>query len=218
MLVVGIYKIVRSGSDACYIGSSQNIRARWSQHQRSLRLGVHASAKLQNAWNKYGEAAFQFTVIEVCSTEILLQREQYYLDTLKPVFNCALYAGAPMRGRKQSDKQKVTIRALMIGNTYRLGYKHSAERKAQMSEFMRKRVHASGWSHSMEAKTRIAVAMRGRQHRLGQRHSAETRAKMSRSRTGHPVSAETRTKLSITHRQLYRSKLEGKFPLVSGSV
>lgn len=37
---------------------------RWAQHRWFLRNGSHSNTHLQSAWNKYGEVAFEFEVIE----------------------------------------------------------------------------------------------------------------------------------------------------------
>ena len=42
---------------------------------------------LQRAYNKYGKDAFSFEIIEICTFDSLLLREQFYLDTLNPEFN-----------------------------------------------------------------------------------------------------------------------------------
>lgn len=43
----------------------------------------HCNAYLQNAWNKYGESNFKFEIIELCTEDKLLKREQIWLDKTK---------------------------------------------------------------------------------------------------------------------------------------
>lgn len=50
----GIYQILNVENGHCYIGSSENITKRWSQHKSVLRHNNHHSGYLQNAYNKYG--------------------------------------------------------------------------------------------------------------------------------------------------------------------
>lgn len=102
----GIYKIWHTASGRIYIGSATNIERRWDEHVRHLRSGKHANAHLQNAWNKYGQSAFLFEVVELCGEAELLVREQHYLDTLDNLFNIALVAASPMKGRKWGDVQR----------------------------------------------------------------------------------------------------------------
>ena len=82
--ICGIYKITNLVNGKIYIGSSKDIKYRWSQHKTQLRGTMHGNTYLQNAWNKYNEENFKFEIIEECSPEIQFEREQYYLDLLNP--------------------------------------------------------------------------------------------------------------------------------------
>ena len=83
----GIYCIKNITNDKCYIGSSTHIYYRLRRHKSDLLRNVHANPILQNAYNKYGADSFVVSIIEECSEDIVLQREQYYIDTLNPVYN-----------------------------------------------------------------------------------------------------------------------------------
>lgn len=82
--ICGVYKIINKKNGKFYIGSSKNIYKRWDQHKNDLRNNCHDNGHLQNAWNKYGENNFEFEIIEECDDKIQFEREQYYLNTLKP--------------------------------------------------------------------------------------------------------------------------------------
>lgn len=124
--VPGIYVIRNTQTGDCYIGSTVSLRRRRSEHFRWLRRNRHHSPHLQHAWNKYGEGVFTLEVLEVCSKEGILHREQHYLDTLKPAYNAMKVAGDRPSGPK-SDAVRVAVRKHATGNTYRLGKSHSAE-------------------------------------------------------------------------------------------
>lgn len=111
-LVTGIYSITNIQTNQVYIGSSYKVYERWGYHKKDLRSNKHHSPKLQNSWNKYGESIFKFNIIEICDKEILLKREQYYIDTLNPFFNICKIAGN-CSGRKLSkeSKDKMSISA-----------------------------------------------------------------------------------------------------------
>ena len=83
----GIYCIINIINGKKYIGSSKNIRIRLWTHRSELRHNHHDNQHLQNAWNKYSESKFDYYVIEPCSEDILLEREQYYINTIKPEYN-----------------------------------------------------------------------------------------------------------------------------------
>ena len=81
----GVYKITNLVNGKFYIGSSKDIDWRWYCHKHYLKSGKHDNPKLQHSWNKHGENTFIFDIIEEVNDEkLLLEREQYYLDLLKP--------------------------------------------------------------------------------------------------------------------------------------
>lgn len=80
----GIYKIRNKINGKFYLGSSEKIKRRWNEHKSLLRRNKHCNGILQKAWNKYGEENFELSVIEECMVNVLLEREQFYLDTMKP--------------------------------------------------------------------------------------------------------------------------------------
>lgn len=79
-----IYQIKNKETGKIYIGSTKDIRKRWSQHKSKLRRGCHSNSYLQNAWNKYGEDAFEFSVLKKVPTNQQFIEEQRYLDKKKP--------------------------------------------------------------------------------------------------------------------------------------
>lgn len=81
----GIYKITNLVNGKFYIGSSKDIDWRWYCHKLYLTNKKHDNPKFQNAWNKHGGNKFTFEIIEEVNDEnLLLEREQYYLTSLKP--------------------------------------------------------------------------------------------------------------------------------------
>jgi hypothetical protein len=59
----GIYQILCIPNGKIYIGSAIDLRARWEQHRHSLRRRDHRNRHLQQAWDKYGESNFEFSVL-----------------------------------------------------------------------------------------------------------------------------------------------------------
>jgi hypothetical protein len=96
----GIYQIRCIATDKIYIGSSVNLRTRWGEHCRLLRQGIHHNKHLQAAWDKYGEDAFDFTILEYVAEDELLEVEQAWIDrtecTVRNVgFNISIRAAYP---------------------------------------------------------------------------------------------------------------------------
>lgn len=109
--ISGIYMIKNQKNGNCYIGSAKSLRRRFSEHRRMLRKQNHHSSYLNNAWNKYGESSFVFSVICYCSPENLIFYEQRFIDGLNPEYNICRFAGnslgrivSPETRRKISEK------------------------------------------------------------------------------------------------------------------
>lgn len=60
----GIYTITCTASGKIYVGQTINVRRRWHNHKWHLRKGDHRNSHLQRSWNKNGESAFVFAVVE----------------------------------------------------------------------------------------------------------------------------------------------------------
>lgn len=82
---IGIYKI--KINDKEYIGSSCNIGHRLKHHLWSLNNQKHHNRTMQNLHNKYAIENIYFEIVEECSIDILIEREAYYISTLKPYIN-----------------------------------------------------------------------------------------------------------------------------------
>lgn len=81
----GIYKISNIITGDCYIGKSKDMAVRMGQHKSLLRSNKHKYRNedlslLQKAWNKYGEDAFKFEIIDFCTVDELNDREMYWID------------------------------------------------------------------------------------------------------------------------------------------
>lgn len=59
-----IYRIVCFATGNVYVGQSKHTQKRRAAHFQKLRNRTHHSAKLQAAFNKYGEGSFYFEIIE----------------------------------------------------------------------------------------------------------------------------------------------------------
>lgn len=100
-----IYAIVNLKTGKKYIGSSTNFSRRKYKHIRTLRKNIHHSQRLQNSWNKHGEEAFRFVILEkITDNRDIKQVEQVYLDTYRPFdkdkgYNMSSDSVAPTRGK-----------------------------------------------------------------------------------------------------------------------
>lgn len=116
---VGIYKIYNLINKKFYIGSSINVKKRWREHKRDLNKNKHHSKHLQRAWNKYGKDNFRFELLEIVDDkDILLEREQYYLDITKSYKKSIGYNMSPTAGSVSGYKRsKEAIEKTAKANT-----------------------------------------------------------------------------------------------------
>lgn len=81
--ITGIYCIENIETKKKYIGQSVDIKHRWRQHINALNTNSHENDYLQKAWNKYGRDGFQFYILEECLSDMLDEKEIYYIEYYK---------------------------------------------------------------------------------------------------------------------------------------
>lgn len=196
------------------------------KHKKELVLGNHGNRHLQNSWYLYGEKHFEFSILEICEREALLEREQFYIDLLKPIYNILKIANShfgvvrlPETGRKISNSKmghsvsqetREKISKSLMGNII------SQETKEKLSKSLKghpckpisdetrlkKSIAAMGNKNclgrkqSMETKAKISLAKMGNKSRLGLKDSPEMRAKISESWKHRVDYFETKEKMS----------------------
>ena len=83
--IAGVYKITNNITGDFYIGSSKNIKHRWANHKSLSVWKRYSNLRLYKDMAKYGLDNFIFEVLE--ETADLHNREQYYIEQLKPSYN-----------------------------------------------------------------------------------------------------------------------------------
>lgn len=150
-MTVGIYRIYHKDSGKSYIGQSNKIENRVKCHFRALRNGDHYNQLFQNAYNKYGESAFAWQIVEICEVCELTYNEQLWVDNLKysyGIYNTLEIAGST-RGFTHSQKAKDKISKAHKNKP------KSEEHKQKLRE------SALGRKHTLEAKMRMSASQMG---------------------------------------------------------
>lgn len=112
--ISGIYQIKNLLNGKIYIGSSINCSSRYRKHFNDLLKNKHVNKILQNSWNKHKPFNFEFSIIEeISDKDKLINREQYYIDVLKPNYNICKIAGNTL-GRKISNETKNKIKTSLL--------------------------------------------------------------------------------------------------------
>jgi len=163
----GIYRWTNLTNNKSYIGSAKDLKDRlriyYSTGSIKSKL-IRSSSAIHNALLKYNYSNFSLDILEYCEPNLLIKREQYYMDLLTPEYNICKTAGSSL-GRKHRPETLLKIKA---------AYKYNPERIANTKLIMQDRE----WS--LESRTKISLKLKGR------KLSLETKAKL-RLKGGNPV-------------------------------
>ena len=128
----GVYCWVNNESGLRYIGSSIDLGKRLLQYYNLKHL-MKVHMHIYKAILKYGHSRFTLEIFEYCDPECTIEKEQYYIDLLKPKYNVLKVAGSPLgykhtleaieklrilgTGRKLSEEAIAKVRAARLGST-----------------------------------------------------------------------------------------------------
>ena len=169
----GIYLWENKNNKRFYIGSSINLKRRLNSYYNLKSLAKEPTRYINNAILKEGHSAFILYILEYCSKEILLQREQHYFDLLKPSYNICPIAGSTLGLLHNEDtKNKISINKLGTN----LGEDN----------------HFYNKIHTDEAKKKMSLA------KLGKSLSSDIKEKISNTMKGITFSEEHKYKLSLS--------------------
>jgi group I intron endonuclease len=207
----GIYKITsRVHPDRIYVGSATNFHVRWNLHRSKLRTNKHHTPKLQAHHNKYGLDDLSFEIIEQFEfngARHLEEREDYYIQLLKPWFNSRLKAqnniGFKMspeqcekisRGNKNKPKSPEHRKALSLAWDKRRLVPETETAKQNRKIGVEKRRGNPIWSTGLTKETDERL-MAASEKKKGKVVSSETASKISRKLKGKSHSPEHNKKV-----------------------
>jgi group I intron endonuclease len=155
----GVYRWINNINGKQYIGSSANLSDRLKQYFSIKYLTRKKSiSSISRAIFKYGYSNFTLEILEYCERDkiVILKKEQYYIDTLKPKYNILKLAGSPlgykhtkealakMRNRKLSKEHLAKVLTRILSSSHKakirkanLGRKNTEEMKANMRNLIR---------------------------------------------------------------------------------
>lgn len=111
-MLQGIYKITNKKNGKIYIGSSDNVAKRWTQHISSLLDHSHHNEDMLGDFINYGEniTIFQFEIIELCecSKEKLLEKESKYIVKNRTMSNKGYNKSLPKKIKKVIEKKTLS--------------------------------------------------------------------------------------------------------------
>ena len=113
MKISAVYKITNTVTNDFYIGSSKDVKKRWTTHKSSSRWKKYQNNPLYLDMQKYGVDKFDFQILTIAEPEHLKESEQQFIEKLKPTYNYNRSKGwdiekckKAIRKYKQSEKGK----------------------------------------------------------------------------------------------------------------
>jgi len=180
----GVYKITNNVNEKFYIGSAVDFADRFKKHRLDLTKGKSKCPYLQNFFTKHSECVFTFNIIEYCEKELVVAREQIWLD------------------ETQCYNREIGFNACKIAGSV-LGMRHSEESKKKMSEtwneFYKNNPHPS------KGKTTKGKGQK-RPKEFGEAISKRLK-KHYKENPKPPVSQEQRDKQSKTMKEKYEKEI-----------
>lgn len=160
----GIYKINNSITGNFYIGSAVDLGKRMEFHRNNLINKKHHNWILIRVFERVGKDNLSVDILEECSRESLIEREQYYIDTLNPKYNICRKAKS-LLGFKFSEesKRKMSIAGKGKKKPTGFGDKVSARFKGvpkskesieKRKETVRKKIE-NGWRQTKTATDKV---------------------------------------------------------------
>jgi group I intron endonuclease len=225
VIVSGIYCFEHKATGRCYVGQSKNIERRRKGHFEMARNG--SATHFHKALRLYGAEAFTFSILEECSQE-LDRREKHWIErtaaywlgfNMTPggetspllVPEVAAKVSAKMKGRKKSPEHIAKVSAA------RRGVPQTAEAIAARSAGL------TGRKLSPEHARKISEAKKGKPSKLkgrvlppeqieklkARRLTEAHKQQISEANAGRQFSAETRAKMSASHKMRHSLETTG---------
>lgn len=153
----GIYRWNNLITGKSYIGSSINLTGRFGNYYSVAYLKKRVekgSSIIYSSILKYGYSNFSLDILEYCEPNLLISREQYYIDHFKPEYNILSTAGSRM-GSIHSQETKQSISNVLINRVF------SNESRAKMKIAAKSRLGDKtsffGKTHSVVTKNKISL-------------------------------------------------------------
>ena len=103
--ISGIYRITNTVTNDCYIGSSKDVKRRWKEHKCKSTWKRFPNNQLYQDMQKFGVNGFAFEILAEVEESFLKEKEQYFIETLKPTYNNRNANGFDFERRKEYQKE-----------------------------------------------------------------------------------------------------------------
>lgn len=199
--MICIYQIRNTINNKIYIGSTKSLKKRQTKHIRDLRTDDHHNIHLQRCFNKtQDESVYVFEIIEECSADELFEREEFWIDKLKPEYNIGGVCGGD-NYTNHPEKEKLRKRLA----------KQLRECKKPKPKYGKDNPNWRG------GKTFFTCPVCNKEIRIASQHAKPKTCAECRDRTGdkNPFHGKQHSKKS---KEIMRKKQLGKKPINSKTI
>jgi len=157
----GVYRWNNLITGKSYIGSSISLSGRFSiYYSLSALKKKQWSSAIYSSLLKYGYSKFSLDILEYCEPEVLISREQFYIDFLKPEYNILKIAGNRL-GSKHSEATKALMSIKQKGiNHHFFGKIHTEETRKKIGSSLKSIVRVNTKPKVVKAETRLKLSLR----------------------------------------------------------
>jgi len=146
-----------------YVGSSINLAGRlniYYSNKAMLSKLITRTSIIYSAILKHDYANFSLDILEYCEIDVLIEREQYYLDYLKPEYNILKVVNSRL-GSKQSEATKIKISISNKGkHNHFLGKMHTYETRKKIGLSLKSIIRINDRPKSINLETRLKLSLR----------------------------------------------------------
>ena len=103
--ISAVYKITNTITGDFYIGSSKNVKRRWTYHKCPSRWKQYKNNQMYIDMQKYGTDKFDFQVLAEVEIDSLKETEQKFIETLNPTYNDRNANGFDIERNKKTQKE-----------------------------------------------------------------------------------------------------------------
>ena len=120
--MIGIYQLSNVHTKECFIGASASMNSKMKTVTNLLLAGKHLNEQLQQAWNRDGCEAFEFSILEIVASVYLLHERELYWLKKKRAFEIDLKTDHELKNERipsshisVNNQTKQDIRDLKLG-------------------------------------------------------------------------------------------------------
>ena len=135
MKISGVYKITNTITGDFYIGSSNNVKSRWADHKCKSSWKRLPNNPMYLDIQRYGIDKFVFEILAEVEIDSLKEKEQWFIDLLKPTYNNYNAKGLNIERRKEHQREyKKSDKCKKYNKEYNKTDKHKESRNKYQNQ------------------------------------------------------------------------------------